>query len=178
MEIHSKNYVHDSTQVIYYIAHTLKIFLIFGKNGFRSSLINGPMDFRPDFADFWNFSGLYDGHTYSPPKKKHANGRTDPVVLEKHGRTRTTFRNSVAISSSCCPCKCPATANYCNWVSPPLPLPLLSFGALSLLFFLTCGSPRALAFLMASLHLLPHEGADISSKLVSSISSSQIQTSH
>ena len=41
------------------------------------------MDFRPDFANFRNFSGPYDGHTYSPPQKKHGNGRTDPAALKK-----------------------------------------------------------------------------------------------
>ena len=56
-----------------YILHCLyfKDFLkFFGKYGFRSSLINGHTDFRPDFADFRNYSGPYDRHTYSPPPKK------------------------------------------------------------------------------------------------------------
>ena len=69
-----------------YISHRLyfrHFFTFFGKNGFRSFLTNGRTDFRPDFADFRNFSGPYDGHTYSPPKKKHGNGRTDPAALKK-----------------------------------------------------------------------------------------------
>ena len=56
------------------------LFTFFGKNGFRSFLTNGRTDFRPDFADFRNLSGPYDGHTYSPPQKKHGNGRTDPAA--------------------------------------------------------------------------------------------------
>ena len=58
------------------------------------------MDFRPDFADFRNFSGQYDGHTYSPPKKEHGNGWTDPAALKKPRTDTTAFRNSVAISTT------------------------------------------------------------------------------
>ena len=61
------------------------------------------MDFRPDFADFRNFSGPYDGHTYSPPEKKNTEtDRRTQQYLKKYGRTRTAFRNSVAISRSHC----------------------------------------------------------------------------
>ena len=78
MGILSKNYVCNSAQVIYHIAYTLgTFFTFFGKNGFRSFLINGRTDFRPDFADFRNFNCLYDGHTYLPPKKNaEMDGRT------------------------------------------------------------------------------------------------------
>ena len=47
-----------------YISHRLyfrHFFTFFGKNGFRSFLTNGRTDFRPDFANFRNFSGPYDG---------------------------------------------------------------------------------------------------------------------
>ena len=81
-------------------------------------------------------------------------------------------------SYSCYRCKRLATVGGCDWVSPPPPLSLISSGVLSLPFFLTCGTPCALAFLTASLWLLPHEGADISCKLVPSVSLPRIQTSH
>ena len=68
--IHSKKYVYNSAQVIYHIAHSLRTFKhFFDKYGFRSLLINERMDFHPDFADFRNFSGMYNKHTDSPPKK-------------------------------------------------------------------------------------------------------------
>ena len=79
---------------------------------------------------------------------------------------------------SCCPCKHRLAAGGCDWVSPPPLLPLLSSGTLSLLFFLICGAPCVPAFLTASLRLLPREGADASCKLVPSVSSPRIQTSH
>ena len=63
-------------------------------------LTNGRTDFRPDFADFRNFSGPYDEHTYSPPQKKTQKQTDRPGGIKKnHGRTRTAFRNSAAISS-------------------------------------------------------------------------------
>ena len=79
---------------------------------------------------------------------------------------------------SCYPYKRPAIASGCDWVSSPLPLSLLSSGVLSLLFCLTCSAPCALAFSTALLCLLPREGADILDKLVLSVSSPRIQTSH
>ena len=87
--IFSKNFFYNAAQVIYHIAYTLGTFLqLYGKNGFRSFLTNGCTDCRPDFADFRNFRGPYDEHTYSPPQKKHGNGRTDPAALKK-ARTDT-----------------------------------------------------------------------------------------
>ena len=56
--------------------------------------------------------------------------------------------------------------------------PHLSSGALSLLLLLVMGTACALAFLAASLCLLPRVGADILRKLVFSVSSPRIQTSH
>ena len=72
---------------------------------------------------------------------------------------------------SCCPCEHLATVGTCDWVLPPLPLPLFLSGPLSLLFFLVWGAPSAVAFLPLPLHLLPRAGADISRKLVPSVSS-------
>ena len=84
MGILSKNYVCNSAQVIYHIAYTLGTFLHFLiKTDSKVFLTNGHTDFRPDFADFRNFSGPYDRHTYLPPQKKHGNGRTDPAALKK-----------------------------------------------------------------------------------------------
>ena len=79
---------------------------------------------------------------------------------------------------SYCPYKRPTNTSGCDWVSPPLPLLLLSSGAFSLPFFWTCTAPYALAFLVASLRFLLHEGVDIMRKLTPSVSSPQIQTSH
>ena len=47
--------------------------------------MNGRTDFRPNFADFRNFSGPYDGHTYSLPLKKKKRKRTDgPGGIKKN----------------------------------------------------------------------------------------------
>ena len=54
------------------------------KNGFRSSLINGRTDFRLNFADFRNFSGPYDGHTYSPPPQKTRKRTDGPSGIKKN----------------------------------------------------------------------------------------------
>ena len=69
-----------------YISHRLyfrHFFTFFGKNGFRSFLTNGRTDFRPNFANFRNFSGPYDGHTYSPPKKKTRKRTDGPGSIKK-----------------------------------------------------------------------------------------------
>ena len=70
---------------IFYISHRnyFNFLMLFWKYGFRSFIINGRTDFCLDFINFRDFSGPYDGHTYSPPLKKYGNGRTDPVVLKK-----------------------------------------------------------------------------------------------
>ena len=75
------------------------------------------------------------------------------------------------VGCSCCPCERLATTGACDWVSPPPPLPLFSSSPLSLLFFLAWGAPSAVAFLTLPLRLLPHAGADISRKLIPSVSS-------
>ena len=69
-----------------YISHRLyfrHFFTFFGKNGFRSYLTNGRTDFCPNFANFRNFSGPYDGHTYSPPKKKTRKRTDGPGSIKK-----------------------------------------------------------------------------------------------
>ena len=69
-----------------YISHRLYFsyfFAFFGKNGFRSFLTNGRTVFCPDFADFRNFSGPYDRHTYSPPPKKTYKWTDGPGGIKK-----------------------------------------------------------------------------------------------
>ena len=45
--------------------------------------MNGRTDFRPNFADFRNFSGPYDGHTYSLPLKKTRKRTDGPGGIKK-----------------------------------------------------------------------------------------------
>ena len=91
---------------------------------------------------------FYHGHTCKGSKKSVDSGKQWPSLPV------TSYTTTIICSCACRPPEHLAIGS-CDWALSAVPLPLFLLDPSSLLVFLACGAPYALAFLTLSFCLLP-----------------------